>query len=87
MNNLFTAGSVGSVQVMVAMLLLHVVVALQANLVDAWCSQATLHGHERLYPARRYPCASAVLVRPALDAVPRAVSRLNMVSTKVTYSS
>ena len=58
-----------------------------ANLVDAWCSQATLHGHERLYPARRYPCASAVLVRPALDAVPRAVSRLNMVSTKVTYSS
>ena len=28
MNNLFTAGSVGSVQVMVAMLLLHVVVAI-----------------------------------------------------------
>ena len=149
-HNLFTAGSVGSVQVMVAMLLLHAGVALQAavelqvaapihqlhragrhggrarscsaaaaqnalaeqrqlsaaapvlsavvarssavergwtaNLVDAWCCQATLHGPERLYPASGYSCASAVLVRPALDAVPRAVNRLNMVSTNISYN-
>ena len=56
-----------------------------ANLVDAWCSQATLHGHERLYPARRYPCASAVRVWPTVDAVPCAVNRLNMVRANTTY--
>ena len=50
MNNLFTAGSVGSVQVMVAMLLLHAGVALQAAVVlpvaspiDEW-HRAGRHG-------------------------------------------
>ena len=33
-----------------------------ANLVDAWCCQATLHGPERLHRAGRYPCAYAVRV-------------------------
>ena len=58
-----------------------------ANLLDAWCCQATLHGPERLHMAGHCPCASAVRVWPTVDAVPCAVNSLNMVPANTTYAS
>ena len=61
MNNLFTAGSVGSVQVMVAMLLLHVVVALQAAVVLHVA--APIHQRHRAdrHGGRARSCSAAAL--------------------------
>ena len=60
-NNLFTAGSVGSVQVMVAMLLLHVVVALQAAVVLHVA--APIHQRHRAdrHGGRARSCSAAAL--------------------------
>lgn len=59
----------------------------RAKLVDAPCLQATLYAAQRLHTAGRYPSPATVRVGPVVDAVPRAVNRLNMVPTKVTYRS